>query len=76
MISTRFLALGLLVLGTAACAERPQHRASSDPPGSAVERAADRTLGTNASGAYPSQSDGTPGNPRGTAVGRAVGDRR
>ncbi len=73
---TRLLTLGLLLLGTAACAERPQHRSTVDPPGSAVERAADRTLGTNVSGAYPSQSDGTPGNPRGTAIGRAVGDRR
>jgi len=31
----------------------------------------DRAAGTNVSGVYPSQSDGTVGNPPGTAVGRA-----
>jgi len=62
---------GLATLGVAACAP-----AGRDPPGSAPERALDRAAGTNTSGAYPGQSDGTPGNPPGTAVGRAVGDRR
>ena len=32
----------------------------------------DRAAGTNTSGRYPSQSDGTPGNPPGTAAGRAL----
>lgn len=31
----------------------------------------DRAAGTNTSGAYPSQSDGTPSNPPGTATSRA-----
>lgn len=43
-----------------------------DPPGTAATRAADRTMGTNMSGAYPQQSDGTPANPAGTAAGRAA----
>ena len=76
MIRFRILTVGLLMLGIAACQERPQHRATNDPPGSAPERAFDRTFGTNQSGAYPAQSDGRPTNERGTAVGRAVGDRR
>ena len=33
---------------------------------------ADRAAGTNTSGRYPSQSDGTPGNPPGTATTRAL----
>lgn len=33
--------------------------------------AADRAAGTNTSGRYPQQSDGTPGNPPGTAATRA-----
>lgn len=34
--------------------------------------AADRAAGTNTSGVYPSQSNGTPGNPRGTEATRAL----
>lgn len=34
-------------------------------------RASDRAAGTNVSGAYPQQSDGTPANPSGTAATRA-----
>ena len=37
-----------------------------------ASRAFDRAAGTNVSGAYPSQSDGTPANPPGTAAERAV----
>ncbi len=44
----------------------------SDPPGTAASRAADRAMGTNVSGAYPHQSDGTAANPPGTAAGRAA----
>ncbi|MGG5823494.1 hypothetical protein [Falsiroseomonas sp. HW251] len=43
-----------------------------NPPGTMASRAADRTLGTNMSGAYPEQSDGTPANPSGTALGRSA----
>lgn len=32
----------------------------------------DRAAGTNTSGVYPSQSNGTPGNPPGTAATRAL----
>jgi hypothetical protein len=35
-------------------------------------RALDRAAGTNTSGAYPTQSDGTPANPPGTAATRAL----
>ena len=48
-------------------------RHSSNPPGTAASRAVDRAAGTNTSGAYPSQSDGTPSNPSGTAASRALG---
>ena len=34
-------------------------------------RATDRAMGTNMSGAFPAQSDGTAANPRGTAAERA-----
>ncbi|MFC4169497.1 hypothetical protein [Teichococcus aestuarii] len=51
------------LLGLAAC--------SSSPTGTAPERAVDRAAGTNISGAYPSQSDGTAVNPPGTAATRA-----
>ena len=47
-------------------------RTSSGPPGTAPSRAIDRAAGMNVSGAYPSQSDGTPANPPGTAAERAV----
>jgi len=46
--------------------------ASGNPPGTMASRAADRTLGTNMSGAYPEQSDGTAANPPGTKLGRAA----
>ncbi|WP_431281433.1 hypothetical protein ACQW02_18765 [Humitalea sp. 24SJ18S-53] len=45
---------------------------TSNPPGTAAGRAIDRAAGTNQSGAYPAQSDGTRANPPGTAVGRAL----
>ena len=51
------------LMGLAAC--------SSSPTGTAPERALDRAAGTNTSGAYPSQSDGTRANPPGTAATRA-----
>jgi hypothetical protein len=43
-----------------------------NPPGTEASRAVDRASGTNVSGAYPSQSDGMPGNPPGTAAGRTI----
>ncbi|MBR0668239.1 hypothetical protein GXW71_28050 [Roseomonas hellenica] len=58
-----------LALGLVACADQ-RTSSRSDPPGTAAERAYDRAAGTNASGAYPRQSDGMPGNPPGTAVQR------
>jgi len=70
MINFRFLTIGLLLLGTAACTDGP--RASMDPPGNAAQRTVDRAAGTNTSGAFPAQRDGTPNNPTGTATSRAV----
>ncbi len=61
----RVSAAMLMIGGLAACG-------GGDPPGSAAGRATDRAMGTNMSGAYPAQSDGTPGNPRGTAAERAL----
>ncbi|WP_160000583.1 hypothetical protein [Roseomonas sp. 18066] len=52
------------LLGLAAC--------SSSPTGTAPERAIDRAAGTNTSGAYPMQSDGTRANPAGTEASRAL----
>lgn len=43
---------------------------TNDPANNAATRAIDRTAGTNTSGAYPQQSDGTPANPKGTVVTR------
>jgi len=58
------------VLGLAACADHGGSR-PGNPSGTAAERAVDRAAGTNTSGAYPAQSDGTRVNPPGTAVQRA-----
>lgn len=57
----------LLVGGLVACEQR-----GSDPANVEPVRAVDRAAGTNLSGAYPSQSDGTAANPPGTAAGRAI----
>ena len=57
-----------LTLGAAAMAQT----STTNPPGTAATRTLDRAAGTNTSGAYPAQSDGTPANPPGTAAGRAL----
>jgi predicted deacylase len=64
---TRLTALALLAGGLGACAAP-----GTNPPGTAATRAADRAAGTNVSGAYPSQSDGTRANPSGTEATRAL----
>ncbi|WP_211865560.1 hypothetical protein [Neoroseomonas terrae] len=64
---TRTAMAVLLVGGVAACEQR-----GSDPANVEPVRAVDRAAGTNMSGAYPTQSDGTRANPPGTATGRAV----
>jgi uncharacterized protein (TIGR02271 family) len=48
------------------------NKTGANPPGTAATRAADRALGTDMSGAYPQQADGTPENPPGTMASRAV----
>ncbi|CAH0272172.1 hypothetical protein [Roseomonas sp. CECT 9278] len=57
----------LLMGGLVACDQRGNPTSNVEPV-----RAVDRAAGTNASGAYPSQSDGTRANPPGTAAGRAI----
>lgn len=69
MSFAKALTLALLLPGLAACAN---DRMGGDPPGTAVSRAWDRTVGTNTSGAYPTQSDGTRINPPGTEATRAL----
>ncbi|MCQ4161418.1 hypothetical protein NON00_15975 [Roseomonas sp. GC11] len=68
MLRSREIGFAILVsaalLGLAAC--------SSGPDGSAPARAYDRAAGTNTSGAYPAQSDGTRANPPGTAATRTL----
>ena len=71
MTKLRLLAVGLLTLGAAACAD-PGDGRPGNPPGTAAERTLDRASGTNTSGAFPAQSDGRPGNPTGTAAGRTL----
>lgn len=44
----------------------------TNPPGTAVSRTFDRAAGTDTSGAYPAQADGTAENPKGTAVTRTA----
>ncbi|HWL81271.1 MAG TPA: hypothetical protein VNR89_09970 [Roseomonas sp.] len=73
-------AAGLLACASGAMAQgqpaaQPPHDGSQSQQtlqNNSATRALDRAAGTNTSGAYPSQSDGTPGNPPGTALGRAV----
>lgn len=67
MNAMRLTACALVVAGLAACAPP-----GTNPPGTAAGRAVDRAAGTNTSGAYPNQSDGTPANPPGTAATRTI----
>ena len=70
MSARRSLPRGLLaataLLAFAACAPDEGVR------NNAATRAFDRTAGTDVSGAYPDQRDGTPGNPPGTMATRAL----
>jgi hypothetical protein len=54
------------VLALAACSGH------QDVVDNSATRAADRAAGTDVSGAYPQQRDGTPANPSGTAATRAT----
>lgn len=53
-----------LIFGAAAMAQIPASNAAT--------RTLDRAAGTDTSGAYPAQKDGTPANPPGTAAGRTL----
>jgi hypothetical protein len=55
------------LLTVAACTH-----ANDTATSNSATRATDRAAGTNMSGAYPQQSDGTPANPSGTAATRAL----
>lgn len=67
MFPTRLITIATLVTGLAACAPP-----GANPPGTAAGRAVDRAAGTNVSGAYPAQTDGTAVNPPGTEASRAL----
>jgi hypothetical protein len=67
MNATRLTACVLVAAGLAACAPP-----GANPPGTAAGRAMDRAAGTNVSGAYPTQTDGTRANPPGTEASRAM----
>ena len=64
--------LGLLgvtaaaLISTGALAQNTQNDLANNP----ATRAFDRAAGTDVSGAYPSQADGTPANPKGTMATR------
>jgi hypothetical protein len=60
------IAASALMLGMAACSG-PQTVENNS-----TTRAIDRAAGTNTSGAYPMQSDGTRANPPGTGATRAL----
>lgn len=62
---------GAVLLSATAMAQTTGSTGSSNPPGTAAGRAFDRAAGTDVSGAYPSQHDGTKNNPPGTAAERA-----
>ena len=61
-------ALGVVALLALGACANPKETVVNNP----ATRAGDRAAGTNASGAYPQQSDGTPANPSGTAATRTL----
>jgi hypothetical protein len=63
--TSRVLLAAATLVALAACSEDSAVR------NNAGTRAYDRAAGTDVSGAYPSQRDGTPSNPPGTAATRA-----
>jgi hypothetical protein len=66
----RFALLGVTaaaLVSTGALAQNAHNDLANNP----ATRAYDRAAGTDVSGAYPSQADGTPGNPKGTMATRA-----
>lgn len=66
-----FALLGLaaaMFVSAGAFAQAPR---SDGPANNAATRAFDRAAGTDTSGAYPAQADGTPANPKGTKATRA-----
>lgn len=69
----RSMAHGLVTaaLVSFSVAATAQTTGGANPPGTAAGRALDRAAGTDTSGAYPAQRDGTRANPPGTAAGRA-----
>ncbi len=68
----RVAVLALLLAPAAVSAQTTTAPAGSNPPGTAAGRALDRAAGTDTSGAYPSQADGTRENPAGTAASRTA----
>ena len=69
MQKNRIWAASMLAASLAVLA--PAAAMADDVVNNGATRAFDRAAGTDASGAYPAQRDGTPGNPPGTMAGRA-----
>lgn len=70
----RSMAYGLVtsVVVLLSVAAAAQMTGGTNPPGTAASRGLDRAAGTNTSGAYPAQSDGTRITPTGTDASRAL----
>ena len=72
-LAYRVAAVALLLTPAAAFAQTTAPASmGTNPPGTAASRTLDRAAGTDTSGAYPAQADGTAENPRGTVVSRAA----
>ncbi|MGI4799656.1 MAG: hypothetical protein ACRYF2_26585 [Janthinobacterium lividum] len=66
------VAIAFTVVSAAAFAQTAPSTTTANPPGTAATRTLDRAAGTDTSGAYPAQRDGTVANPPGTAASRAL----
>ena len=71
-ILSGLVAIAFTAVSAAAFAQTVPSTTTANPPGTAATRALDRAAGTDTSGAYPAQRDGTAANPPGTAASRAL----
>ncbi len=71
-MSVRPILTGLVAVAFTALSTASFAQSTTNPPGTAATRALDRAAGTDTSGAYPAQRDGTAVNPPGTAVTRTL----
>ena len=66
------VAIAFTAVSAAAFAQTAPSTTTANPPGTAATRTLDRAAGTDTSGAYPAQRDGTAVNPPGTAATRTL----